>query len=122
MSQGTTVLLVEDDRDFRDILQGVLEDEGCVVFTSESGEHALRALGVFHPDLIIVDLVTPMMSGWDLCAALEANPSVADIPVAILSDPEHSRPPRRAHVLEKPVGLRTLTALLEIVNAHQRVS
>jgi CheY-like chemotaxis protein len=108
------VLLVEDDGDLRQVLRDVLEDEGCVVYTAESGEHALRALRVFRPDLIIVDLI---MSAWELCAALEGDPSVADIPLAVLSDVRPVPPLRNAHVLAKPVGLGTLMALVALVNA-----
>jgi CheY-like chemotaxis protein len=117
MTRAGTIFIVDDDEECRTTLREVLEDEGCVVYTAENGKVALQMLGAVRPDLLIVDLMMPVMNGWELCTELGKDPRLADIPVAILSAVAHRRPPACRHVLEKPVGLSTVLALLDAVGA-----
>jgi signal transduction histidine kinase len=80
------ILLVEDDRGIRDVLRGVLEEEGYAVTTAEDGRRALDRLhsgGL--PDLIVLDLRMPIMDGWQFRAAQKAEPALAGIPVLAIS-------------------------------------
>ena len=80
------ILLVEDDRSIRDVLCGILEEEGYAVTIAEDGRRALdhlRSGGM--PDLIILDLRMPIMDGWQFRAAQKADPVLATIPVLAIS-------------------------------------
>lgn len=65
-----TVLLVDDDQQFRDLAVPVLEQKHCQVIQASSGQQAWQLLGSTHPDLIIVDGVLPDVSGVDWIADL----------------------------------------------------
>src|SRR5262249_34618050 len=58
------VLVVDDDRDLREVLVLVLEEAGYVVDAAENGEHALEAFKCQRPDLILLDMKMPVMDGW----------------------------------------------------------
>jgi signal transduction histidine kinase len=80
------ILLVEDDRGIRDVLRGILEEEGYAVTVAENGRRALEYLksgGV--PDLIVLDLRMPIMDGWQFRAEQKADPALATIPVLAIS-------------------------------------
>jgi DNA-binding response OmpR family regulator len=79
------ILLVEDEGFLRRIFKGRLVKEGYEVTDVESAERALERLPELRPDLIILDLYLPKMSGFDLLKLLKADPALRDIPVVILS-------------------------------------
>ena len=94
MARAGKVLIVDDDDDHLAVLGEVLEAEGCSVYTAENGKRALEVLEHVHPDLVVVDLMMPVMNGWDLCAAMEHDPHLADIPVVVMSAVARFRPGR----------------------------
>ena len=116
MTRVASVLIVDDDREYRDVLADVLQAEGCAVFTAENGERALEVLEKLRPDLLLVDLLMPVMSGWELCEVLESTPRLADIPLVVLSAVAGLRPVGRSRVLSKPVRLNTLMQLLDLLD------
>jgi signal transduction histidine kinase len=80
------ILLVEDDRSIRVVLQGILEDEGYRVTVAENGRRALERLrSSAVPDLIVLDLRMPVMDGWEFRAAQKSDPTLARIPVLAVS-------------------------------------
>jgi CheY-like chemotaxis protein len=79
------VLVVDDDRDLRDLLAAVLSSAGYEVLTAENGAAALSVLRTVLPDLIILDLMMPVMNGWQFREAQSALPDYARIPVVCLS-------------------------------------
>lgn len=80
------ILVVDDEPSLVEAISSVLEDEGYSVTTARDGLAALRAMhDGLRPCLAILDLMMPTMSGWELRAAMLADPSLADIPVAIVS-------------------------------------
>lgn len=120
MQRAGNILIVDDDEECRKSLKEVLESEGCTAYTAENGQRALEVLAVIRPDLIIVDLMMPVMNGWELCAVLEKDERLADIPVVVLTAVARMRPLGRKRVLQKPVSLPTLVALLDIVDTPAR--
>jgi CheY-like chemotaxis protein len=85
-----TVLLVEDDLVLRDILQDVLEDDGYDVVPAADGHQALEFLrtsdgSVDAPALMILDLMMPIVNGWQVLDALQEDPSLKKVPVIVLS-------------------------------------
>jgi CheY-like chemotaxis protein len=81
------VLIVEDDEDVRALLQAVLNAVGFAVDTAENGREALRHLHQTsnRPDLILLDLMMPVMNGWQLRAALRHEPAFSSIPIVVMT-------------------------------------
>ncbi|MBU6321235.1 MAG: response regulator [Patescibacteria group bacterium] len=80
------ILLVEDDDFLRDILAGELAKEGFAVAVAPDGEKALAAASAHVPDLILLDLVLPGMSGFELIAKLRQQEATAKVPFMVLSN------------------------------------
>ena len=97
-SPGHTVLVVEDDMDLREALVTIVAAEGYEVASAREGREALQLLesGV-RPDVILVDLLMPVMDGWELCDELGRREELAAIPVILMSasggpdEPPHPR-------------------------------
>jgi CheY-like chemotaxis protein len=85
VKQRGRILVVDDDRDLRDLLAAVLSSAGYEVLTAENGAAALSVLRTVLPDLIILDLMMPVMNGWQFREAQNALPDYARIPVVCLS-------------------------------------
>ena len=86
VKRSSTVLVVEDDPDIRDVLREMLEPEGYEVATAEHGEDALAWLRThLAPCAILLDLMMPVMDGPTFLRALRAEGSLSDIPVVVLS-------------------------------------
>jgi signal transduction histidine kinase len=80
------ILLVEDDPDIRVSLQSILTDEGFEVVACSNGREALDRLGAIPaPDLIILDLMMPVMDGWQFRIQQKNDPALAQIPVIAIS-------------------------------------
>jgi len=110
-----TVLLVEDDLDVRDTLQDLLESEGFDVMPAANGKQAIDFLTLNDPpgaDLVILDLMMPMISGWEVLEVMTDDPRLADIPVIVLSAMAGDRPLRAQGFVHKPFALETLVAAI----------
>lgn len=80
------ILLVEDDDSIRNMLATLLRMQGYRVATAANGKEALAELRGGEPtQLIILDLVMPVMDGWEFRAEQRKDPALAEIPVAVLS-------------------------------------
>jgi len=80
-----TVLLVEDSLTEREFLVRCLQEAGLVVISTTSVEEAHEKLSQKNPDLIILDVILPGQSGFELCRDLKNNPNTKSIPVLICS-------------------------------------
>jgi len=81
------ILIVEDDGDIREDLADILRNEGYEVLTASNGQEAcdrLRSPSAL-PDLILLDLMMPIMDGWQFRAEQLKDASLAQIPVIVLS-------------------------------------
>jgi CheY-like chemotaxis protein len=79
------ILIAEDERDIRDLVAFTLRFAGHEVFAASNGEEAVEMAFKVDPDLILMDVRMPRMTGYEACKALKANPEVKDIPVVFLS-------------------------------------
>ena len=87
-----TILLVEDDSATRDMMRRVLENANYAVIDAHDGKLALDYARNLLPDLIILDIQLPDMSGWEILEEVKVDDQLKSIPVIVLSvDPEHSR-------------------------------
>ena len=103
-----TVLLVEDDADIRDSLQDILEDEGFDVIPAANGKQAIDFLTLNEPagaDLVILDLLMPMVSGWEVLERMTGDAKLNDIPVLVLSAAAAPKPERAQGFVRKPFSL-----------------
>jgi CheY-like chemotaxis protein len=82
-----TVLVVDDDDDVREGVQSFLESEGHATHGAANGREALSLLRCQpdRPRLILLDLMMPVMSGWEVLVELDVDPGLREIPVAIMS-------------------------------------
>jgi PAS domain S-box-containing protein len=79
------VLVVDDDRDTRDLLQIALEQRGFSVILTSSGKRALTLARQEHPHLILLDLKLPGMDGYEVLRRLKSLPETAEIPVVVIT-------------------------------------
>jgi len=80
------ILLVEDDADIMGAMAAILEDEGYCVVHASDGEEALRALREgLRPCVIVLDLFMPGMSGIEFRRVQGSDPSIAQVPVIVVS-------------------------------------
>ena len=84
MSEAT-ILIVEDERDIRELLAYSLGREGFAVIEADNGVSALHLAGMKRPDLVLLDLMLPGMDGLTVCRQMRRAPETADIPVIMLT-------------------------------------
>lgn len=107
------VLVVDDDDAFRTLLKELLRAEGLVVECAANGREALAVLDRAHPQLIITDLVMPVMDGGELVRALQQDPRFERIPVVVLSAVPKAAPSYGvACAVDKNTLLDNLTTLV----------
>ena len=82
------VMVVDDDPDARTMLTKILQQEGADVLAFSGGHAGLAALAQSPPDLVLLDLMMPGMSGFEMVARMRATPAAATIPVVIVSAKE----------------------------------
>ena len=82
---GTTVLVIDDDPESRDIIKRSLEKDGIAIITASSGEEGLRLAHEIQPAAITLDIMMPDMDGWSVLRALKADPKLSKIPVIVLT-------------------------------------
>ncbi len=85
MSNSRRVLVIEDEENLRSLLQDILEDEGFVVETAEDGQAGVEAAERLTPDLVITDLLTPRMHGYEVIRRLRGNPQTKRTPIIVVS-------------------------------------
>ena len=102
-SLAKRVLVVDDDQDMRNVLEDVLRYEGYLVSSAANGSQALAEAHREPPQLILLDLMMPVMSGWQFRAAQLLDPVLSKVPVVVMSTfaPEMSV----AGLLPKPFQL-----------------
>jgi CheY-like chemotaxis protein len=111
------VLLVEDDDDLRESLQVLLERRGYKIESAADGVEALQKIRPDDPPgLILLDLMMPVMDGWEVRARLLSDPQLAKIPVVLLSGVadlwSEARSLQAVDYLLKPVDLRKVYRLV----------
>lgn len=92
------VLVVDDEPDVVALIERTLSGNGFTVVTAYDGVSALDLVDTEKPDLVLLDLMMPIMSGYEVCQQLKSNPQTAEIPIVCLSS-AHT-PDARAHSLK----------------------
>jgi CheY-like chemotaxis protein len=120
MAARDYILIVEDDFDIREALTQILEEEGYAVRGASHGREALDLVaGAGAPKLILLDLMMPVMNGWQFRAEQLKDPALAPVPVLVISaDPQVQSKAASlgaAGLLRKPISLDDL---LQAVKTH----
>ena len=92
------ILIVDDEPDVVSLIERTLSGDGFLVVKAYDGIGALDLVSTEKPDLVLLDLMMPMMSGYEVCQQIKSNPQTRNIPVVCLSS-AHS-PDARAHSLK----------------------
>lgn len=79
------ILVVDDHAQNLELLQAYLEEVGCTVETARDGVEAMAGIDAAPPDLIILDVMMPRMSGFQVCRQVKGNPRTRDIPVVMVT-------------------------------------
>jgi DNA-binding response OmpR family regulator len=79
------ILIAEDERDIRELIMFTLQLSGFKVVDVPNGQEAVKKALEINPDLILMDVRMPKMTGYEACQALKAQEKTRDIPVVFLS-------------------------------------
>jgi DNA-binding response OmpR family regulator len=120
------VLVVEDDQDIREFVDLALRGEGYETALSADGWEGLRLLYTWNPDLVILDLMMPVMDGWQFRAE-QLRAGLAGMPVVVLTASHEVRASLEAlgvtEVLPKPFELMHLLAVVDrLVGPRRRAN
>jgi len=85
MPNNETILLVDDDQKDRELISMMLADNGYNMAIASSGRECMSMIETELPDLVIIDIMTPGMSGYELCALLRYDPITESTPIFFLS-------------------------------------
>lgn len=81
----TKILIVEDEPDIRDLIAFTLRFAGYEIVTGSNGEEAVQLAKQEFPDMILLDVRMPVMTGYEACKLIKADPELKDVPVVFLS-------------------------------------
>jgi CheY-like chemotaxis protein len=118
-TQGKLILVVDDERDLLDIVKFAVAKDGLKIEFARNGASALEKIPTLKPDLIVLDLMLPMISGLDILAQMKGSesaktPVIVMTAVAAFAKPrqEAAKFPNVIAVLEKPVPMEKLREMI----------
>jgi DNA-binding response OmpR family regulator len=85
MSEKKTIIVVDDDYDCRTMVKTILDNSGFEVIDCASGQEALNELNQKKPSLIILDIMMPEMTGYDVVVRMKQKPETQNIPIIMLT-------------------------------------
>ncbi|HEV7427758.1 MAG TPA: response regulator [Thermoanaerobaculia bacterium] len=94
------VLVVDDDPSIRRMIVAALKRDGYVFCEAPNGKEALEMMRHEHPNVVVLDLMMPILSGWDVLQARELEPALRQIPVIVISA---NRAPEVATAVDKGI-------------------
>jgi len=85
MDHTSTILIVDDEPNIRDVLNSLLKEEGYRLNFAENGLEAYKKARELIPDLILLDVMMPGMDGFEVCRRVRAEPSLAQVPIIMIT-------------------------------------
>jgi CheY-like chemotaxis protein len=83
--RNSTVLIADDTEQNVELLQAYLDELGCKVVTAHDGQETLDRVAEARPDLILLDIMMPKVSGFEVCRKLKADPATRNIPICMVT-------------------------------------
>jgi CheY-like chemotaxis protein len=114
------VLLVDDDRDIRDALREMLEVEGFDVETAVDGGDALDRLVTRPPDVLVTDLMMPVLDGWALVAEARRRRRFRRLPIVVITAHAGASAPGADRIVTKPFDIDHLLSAVREATESQR--
>jgi CheY-like chemotaxis protein len=119
--EAPLILVVDDDYDIREVIADVLTHGGYRVSAASNGKVALEETRANRPDLIVLDLMMPVMNGWQFMEARRADPGIAGIPVVVITAFRNAHVEGAAELIQKPFDFETLlTAAARLCGGRKR--
>lgn len=115
------ILLIDDEEDFLFFTEKNLSREKYQVITANSGKKGIKLARKNKPDLILLDIMMPEMTGFEVLEALKSDKNISKIPVIMLTALDDSRAREKAAKLKnedfiaKPVSLEELRARIDLI-------
>ncbi len=81
----STILIADDNEQNVELLQAYLDDLGCTIRVAADGQETLEQVAEDPPDLILLDIMMPKVSGFEVCKKLKADPATASIPICMVT-------------------------------------
>jgi CheY-like chemotaxis protein len=82
---GSRVLIADDNQPNRELLEAYLDDEGYEIIMAGDGEQTMERVAEQAPDIILLDIMMPRLSGYEVCERLKADPATRSIPVLMVT-------------------------------------
>ena len=130
-NRAPVVLLVDDNEQNLELLEAYLEELRCEIRKAKDGVEAIESVGQVAPDLILLDVMMPRMSGFQACKKLKSDAATKDIPIVMVtalsevSDVEHAVDVGADDFLSKPVNRLELVtrvrSLLKLAEAKREL-
>ena len=116
MLKAHRILVIEDDPAIRDTLAEILEFEGYKVSVATNGREGLQSAMELKPNVILLDLMMPVMNGYEFRTEQRALPEISEIPVIMISADGNLSQKAAAvntpHYLKKPIELEMLLGMI----------
>lgn len=133
-TQGSSILVVDDNLQNLELLQAYLEDLNAEIRVAHDGVEAVAAVEAKQPDIILLDVMMPRMSGYQVCVKLKGNPDTRDIPIIMvtalneIADVERAVDSGANDFLTKPVNklelvtrVKSLLSFRHLKRQHDRI-
>lgn len=85
INMAKKIMVVDDEESLIELVKAILENEGYEVISAMNGEECLEKLKMVKPDLILLDMMMPGMSGREVCEKIRKNPKTKDLKIAFLT-------------------------------------
>jgi DNA-binding response OmpR family regulator len=85
MSEEKSILIVEDDKTFRTVMESALKKEGYRVISADNGTEGEQKIRELQPDLVLLDVMMPGKNGLDICLAIKGDERLKETPVMMLT-------------------------------------
>jgi len=110
VKSGRPILLIEDDAATRESMRALLSGAGLRVIASDEGRKALELASATRPALVVLDLVTGGMNGWEFLERRFDEPALSGVPIVVVTGSREAPPRNAAAVFRKPIDPRELLA------------
>lgn len=134
VAPANRILIADDNQQNRELVEAYLSDEDYVIEMAENGRITLEKVEQFQPDLILLDIMMPKMSGFEVCQQIKNNPATRDIPILMITalrentDIEKAVEAGADDFLSKPVNrielktrVRSLLKVRHLTNERDRL-